>query len=140
MFTIAPPPGLEQGRDLVLHAVEHARQIDVDDLGPGIERTVGRWGRQAGDASVVAGHVQPPKSGHRALDQAARVLGLSHIGRLKKRLTAGRFNQGHRLRAAIQRQVRHQYPRTLTRKGQCSRPPYARGRTGDQGHFVLEHH
>jgi hypothetical protein len=60
----------------------------------------------------------------RALDQAARVLRLSHIGRLKKRLTAGRFNQGHRLRAALRRQVRHQYPRTLTRKGQRSRPPY----------------
>jgi hypothetical protein len=42
VFTMAPPPVLEHQRDLVLHAHEHAPEVDRDDPLPFLLGDIGR--------------------------------------------------------------------------------------------------
>ena len=89
-----PPPFFQHGGDLVFHAVKHAREVDVDDLIPAVQRVVGRGRLRATNAGVVARHIQTAIVGHRAVDQRLAIRRLAHIGRDKNGICPGGTHQG----------------------------------------------
>ncbi len=56
------PTTLQQLRNLGVHAMEHTRQVDRDQLLPGFHRVAGGGCREPADAGLVAGDVEPAKA------------------------------------------------------------------------------
>jgi hypothetical protein len=87
VLTIAPPPGPEHLLDLVLHAVEHALDVHVDEERRPIDILLMQRQLLAVRPRVVEGDVQATEFAHSPLDQCLRLSGLAHIGRVEDSLT-----------------------------------------------------
>ncbi len=82
MLMIEPRPACDHRRQLGLHAVEHAVQIDVHDLLPRVDRVVGGRGGGAADTGVVDGDAERSDLGCQAngLTRGARVGDIADVG------------------------------------------------------------
>ena len=72
---------LQHGRYLVLHAVEHARNVGIHHLAPSFHvHILQRHARGAGDARIVDSDVQRPKAMQGGIDGVADCVDAAHIG------------------------------------------------------------
>ena len=78
-----PAAGLEHLLDLVLHAVEHALDVHVEQERRLVDVLLVQRHLLAVHPGVVEGHVQATELRDGPLDQGLHVLGLAHVGLLE---------------------------------------------------------
>jgi hypothetical protein len=90
------PPLLEHQRNFVLHAQEHAAEIDVDDPVPLLLRDIGRRFLLF-DTGVVEGDVQPPEGLDGTVQGRLHILSSCHVARDGERAPAEFFDPARHL-------------------------------------------
>jgi hypothetical protein len=122
--------GLEHLADLVLHAEEHAQQIEREDVVERVVRHLRERQRGRQDAGVVEGAVQATEARDGRVHQCRDVGGLAHVGALVECLAAGLDDLAHGILGA--RASTSPIATLRAREGQRGRPADSGGSPGDE--------
>ena len=134
-----PAALLEDQRDLVLHAQEHAAEVDVDDPVPLLLVVVRGRGRLLRlDAGVVEGEVQPPERLDRLRQGRLHVLGPRHVAPHGDRPPALLLDQAGRLPVALLGHVGGHHAGPLAGERQRRRAADAVRGPGHERHLSCE--
>ena len=109
-------PLLEHQRNFVLHAQEHAAEVDGDDPVPLLLRDIGRRRCRLFDTGVVEGDVQPPEGLDSLVQRALHVLGVRHVARDGERPPVSLFDHARRFLTALFRNVGGHHAGALARE------------------------
>ena len=133
-----PTPLLEQQRNLVLHAQEHATEVDIDDPVPVCFRELGHRLNRLFDAGVVEGEVEAPERLDGPVQRTFHLFGPCHVAPDAERAPAVFFDQARGFPEVRFRNVGHRHVSAYARKGQRRRAANAAPGPGDKSHFASE--
>jgi hypothetical protein len=129
---------LEQQGNLVLHAKEHAAEIDIDDPVPLLFREFGRRRDRLFYAGVVEGEVEAPEGLDRLLQRGLHIVVPRHIAFDRERAPAGLLDHACRFLVAMFRKVGRHHTGALARESQRRRAADAVGRPGYERNLPCE--
>ncbi len=126
----------EHQRDLVLHAQEHAAEVDGDDPVPLLLRDIGHRRCRLFNTGVVEGGVQPPEGFDGLIQSRRHVLGARHVAPDGERPSASLFDHPRRFLIVLFRNVGDHHAGTLTRERQRRGTVNAVGCSSDKGNLA----
>lgn len=123
----------------MLHAQEQSRQIDLDNIVPGLLGILFEWNvRRALDSGIVEGDVEGPVSRNDLLYQRGNLGGLRHVGADEVSLAAAIPDQLDRRGAFVFAPARHDHLGATGGKGGCCLTANPRCAPSDQHDFTAE--
>src|SRR5229473_5011600 len=125
-------------QNLVLHAEPYAAQIHRYYAIEVFLGFVGDASDFAADSRVVKGTIEPPPGFDRDRNERLDVRPTRNVALGEHRVATRVRDQLHGLLAAVLDHVGDEYPRTLARESECSRPADTRGAAGYERYFALK--
>ena len=129
---------LEHQRDFVLHAQEHAAEVDADDPVPLLLGEIGRSRDRLFDAGVVEGEVEAPECLDRLVESSPHVVGPRHVAPDGERAPAEFFDHAGCFLIPPFGNITHHHARALAGKRQRRRTADAGRRAGEERRLPRE--